>query len=119
MIYGAMTASLDRSVQIAGDVVFRELDGEAVQKSKVVVDAWDAAWQEAGDLLIPIAEGLIAKTDIYAELADLATGRKPGRSSQREITAFKSVGLAIEDVAVAKLAYERARKSGVGQEVSM
>jgi alanine dehydrogenase len=97
----------------------RELDGEAVQKSKVVVDVWEAALQEAGDLPIPIAEGLISKTHIYGELADLATGRKPGRSSQREITAFKSVELAIEDVAVAKLVDERARKSGAGQEVRM
>jgi alanine dehydrogenase len=97
----------------------RELDGEAVQKSKLVVDSWEAALQEAGDLLIPIAEGLISKTDIYAELADLATGRKPGRTSPREITAFKSVGLAIEDIAVARLVYERAKTSGAGQEVSV
>jgi ornithine cyclodeaminase/alanine dehydrogenase-like protein (mu-crystallin family) len=80
---------------------------------------WEAALQEAGDLLIPIAEGLISKTDIYGELADLATGRKPGRTSPREITAFKSVGLAIEDIAVARLVYERAKTSGAGQEVSV
>ena len=56
---------------------------------------------------------------VSRELADLATGKKPGRSSQREITACKSVGLAIEDVAVAKFVHERARKSGVRQGVSM
>jgi ornithine cyclodeaminase/alanine dehydrogenase len=97
----------------------RELDADTIRKSKVVVDSWAAASQEAGDLLIPIAEGLIAKTHVYGELADLAMGRKPGRSSPREITVFKSVGLAIEDVAVAKLVYERGKASGIGLEVTM
>ena len=97
----------------------REIDGETVAKAKVVVDSREACLQEAGDLLIPMAEGLIGENHIYAELGEIVAGLKPGRTSDSEITLFKSVGLAIQDAAVAKLAYEKAKQAGVGFEVNL
>ena len=97
----------------------RELDSDAVRKAKVVVDSLEAALEEAGDLLLPLAEGVITREHIYAELGELAAGSKPGRTGQQEVTFFKSVGLAIEDVAVAKLVYERARSRGIGRDLDL
>ena len=97
----------------------RELDSDAVCKAKVVVDSLAAALQEAGDLLLPMAEGVITRDHIYAELGELVAGSKPGRTGQQEITFFKSVGLAVEDVAVAQLVYERARSLGIGRDLDL
>jgi len=95
----------------------RELDGETVSSSKIVVDSIDAALAEAGDLLIPMKEGIIQRRDIWAELGEVITGRKKGRTSEREKTLFKSVGLGIQDAAVARLAFEKAEKEGVGTQI--
>jgi ornithine cyclodeaminase/alanine dehydrogenase-like protein (mu-crystallin family) len=97
----------------------RELDGETVRKARVVVDTYAGALEEAGDVLIPLREGIIDRTHIRAELAEVVTGRRPGRTNAREITVFKSVGFALEDLAAARLAHERARAQGVGKEVSL
>ena len=97
----------------------RELDSDAVRKAKVVVDSMAGALQEAGDLLLPIAEGVITKKHIYAELSEVVAGSKPGRTGQQEVTFFKSVGMAIEDVAVAQLVYERARSLGIGRDLDL
>jgi ornithine cyclodeaminase/alanine dehydrogenase-like protein (mu-crystallin family) len=69
----------------------------------VVVDLRSAALREAGDIILPIKEGAITEKHIYAELGEIVTGRKPGRVDENEITVFKSVGLAIQDAAVAGL----------------
>jgi len=93
----------------------RELDDEVVVKaSKIVVELREAALSETGDLIIPIKKGIISEDRIYAELGDLVTGRKPGRTRDDEITLYKSVGLAVEDLAVAKLAYEKALAAKAG-----
>lgn len=92
----------------------RELDEEAVARSYVVVDTYEGALAEAGDLLIPLRTGKITRNHIKAELAEVVTGQKPGRSQDSEITLFKSVGFAIEDLAAASLAYERAKTLGIG-----
>lgn len=97
----------------------RELDTEAVRRATVVVDTYEGAWLEAGDLLIPIQEGVITRAHVKAELAELITGARPGRTRDDEITCFKSVGFALEDAATARLAYDRARARGVGTEVSL
>jgi ornithine cyclodeaminase/alanine dehydrogenase len=97
----------------------RELDTQAVLRSKVVVDTLDAAMAEAGDLLIPIEEGAITRDHIHAELGDVITGKKPGRTSEQEITLFKSQGLAIQDVATAQLVYRMAKERGIGTEVNL
>ncbi|MGQ9642205.1 MAG: ornithine cyclodeaminase family protein [Candidatus Bathycorpusculaceae bacterium] len=80
----------------------RELDTETIVKSKLVVDLKKAALKEAGDIILPINEGAITKKHIYAELGEIVTGKKPGRVNDDEKTVFKSVGLAIQDAAVAR-----------------
>jgi ornithine cyclodeaminase/alanine dehydrogenase-like protein (mu-crystallin family) len=95
----------------------RELDGETIRRARVVVDTYAGALEEAGDVLIPLADGTIERGHVAAELAEIVTGRRPGRTSDAEITVFKSVGFALEDLAAARLAYDRARSQGIGKEV--
>lgn len=92
----------------------RELDGETLRRARVFVDTLEGAWQEAGDLLLAVAEGAITRAHVAGELADLVTGRQPGRRAPEEITCFKSVGYAAEDAVTARLAYDRARAAGRG-----
>jgi ornithine cyclodeaminase len=84
----------------------RESDDEAVLRATLFVDTREGAFAEAGDLLQPLEAGLITRDSIKAELAELVTGRSTGRQTQDEITLFKSVGAALEDLAGAILAYE-------------
>jgi ornithine cyclodeaminase/alanine dehydrogenase-like protein (mu-crystallin family) len=95
-----------------------ELDTEAVRRARVVVDLRSAALAEAGDLVTPIKAGEISADHIYAELGEIVAG-KPGRTDEREITLFKSVGLAIQDVSAAIRVYQLARAKGIGQEVNL
>ena len=97
----------------------REIDTETVRRAKVVCDEFNACLDEAGDLIIPINEGAITKEHIHAELGEILSGKKPGREDELEITLFKSVGLAIQDVATAKLVYEKARELKKGIEVKI
>jgi len=97
----------------------REVDTMTIRKCRVVVDTYEGAWEEAGDLLIPIKAGAITRRHIRAELAELVAGTRPGRTSPREITLFKSVGYAPEDAVTARLAYDRAVAAGLGAEVSL
>jgi len=97
----------------------RELDAEIIKRAKLVADSREACLKEAGDIMIPIADGVITKDHIYAELGEIVTGRKSGRINDKEITLFKSNGLAIQDAATAKLVYERALKAGIGKEVTI
>ncbi len=93
----------------------RELDTVAVQRARVFVDTWEGALAEAGDLLIPLGEGAIPRTHLLGDLGALVTGRVLGRQGDGEITLFKSVGSALEDLAASELALEGAAASGVGQ----
>jgi len=97
----------------------REIPSETVVRSKVVIDHHEASLTEAGDLLIPMKEGLVSKDHIFAELGEIAAGIKPGRESQEEITLFKSVGLAIQDVAIANLALKVAEEKKFGVEIGI
>ena len=97
----------------------RELDGEAIRRARVVVDTYAGALEEAGDVLIPLGDGIIDRAHVAAELAEIVTGRRPGRRSDEEITVFKSVGFALEDLAAARLAYDRGRAQGIGKEVNL
>jgi ornithine cyclodeaminase/alanine dehydrogenase-like protein (mu-crystallin family) len=81
----------------------REVDDFTVQRSRVVVDTYDGALAEAGDLLIPMRQGLIARDHIAADLHELLSGKKPGRANPADITLFKSVGCALEDLVTAEL----------------
>ena len=81
----------------------REVDDASVAKSHVYVDTYAGALAEAGDIIEPIEHGVIARADVRGELAELVTGAAKGRSSASEITLFKSVGTAIEDLAAAQM----------------
>src|SRR5580765_7050431 len=93
----------------------REMDTALVRDARVFVDSRTGALAEAGDLVIPIKEGAIDASHIAGELGDVFGGRTPGRRSASEITVFKSLGLAVEDVAAARLAFERASERGLGR----
>ena len=95
----------------------REMDTALVRVARVFVDSRTGALAEAGDLLIPIAEGAITETHIAGEIGELAAGRIDGRRSPDEITIFKSLGMAVEDVAAAHLVVERAQARGLGREI--
>jgi alanine dehydrogenase len=97
----------------------RELDGTVFRRSTVIVDFKDQALQEAGDLQHALRTGAIPAEAIDVELGDIITGRKPGRQNDREITLFKSVGMAIEDVATATFAYEQALAAGLGTRLDL
>jgi alanine dehydrogenase len=82
------------------------------------VDSRAAAMQEAGDILLAIEDGCIDAGHLHAELGEVASGAKSGRQDARQVTLFKSLGLAIEDVVSADLAYRRALAAGRGMLVS-
>jgi ornithine cyclodeaminase/alanine dehydrogenase-like protein (mu-crystallin family) len=81
----------------------RESDDALVARAEIFVDTFAGALQEAGDLVQPMQRGIIARDSVRAELADLVTGRHPGRRTADEVTLFKSVGTALEDLCAAKL----------------
>jgi alanine dehydrogenase len=93
----------------------REMDGAVVARARLFVDSRAAAMKEAGDILLAIGEGAITADHIAGELGDLPLGRLAGRTSDDEVTLFKSLGMAIEDVAAAQLVLERATIQGRGQ----
>jgi ornithine cyclodeaminase/alanine dehydrogenase-like protein (mu-crystallin family) len=92
----------------------RELDSALVSAARLFVDRRESALHEAGDFLIPRAEGVIGDDHIRADLGEVLLGAQPGRTSPTEITVFKSLGLAVEDVAAARRIYENARRQGLG-----
>jgi ornithine cyclodeaminase/alanine dehydrogenase-like protein (mu-crystallin family) len=81
----------------------REVDSHTIQRSRVVVDTYGNALSEVGELLIPLREGLITRDHIVADLHELVSGAKQGRRGAEEITVFKSVGCALEDLVAAEL----------------
>lgn len=97
----------------------RELDSAAIKTAKLVVDSRDSALTEAGDIVIPISEGIISPNHIYAELGEIVTGKLTGRKSESEITIFKSQGLAIQDVSVARSIYDIAAKKNIGKNLDL
>lgn len=97
----------------------RELDVTSIKRAKLIVDSREAALKEAGDIIIPISQGLITPAQIHAELGEILTNKKAGRTSDSEITIFKSLGLAIQDVSTASKVYELAMKRGVGTPVAI
>jgi len=92
----------------------READDDAVRRARLFVDTQAGAFAEAGDILDPLARGVVKRAQVEGDLADLVCGRVRGRTSAGEITLFKSVGTAIEDLAAAQLivaeALQRARR---------
>ena len=97
----------------------RELDSETVRRSLVIVDQRQACLAEAGDIILPIQEGAITEQHIHGELGQVIAGQIPGRTSDEQITLFKSVGLALQDVATAARIYALAKERGIGQTIAL
>ncbi len=97
----------------------REVDSETVRRALVVVDERAAMWAEAGDLVIPIQEGEIAESHIHAELGEIVTGQKAGRTSADQITLFKSVGNAVQDAMATGIALRNAAAQQLGTYVNL
>jgi len=96
----------------------RELDTATVAESAFFVDRRESTENEAGDYLFPLLEGAIGPAHIRAELGEVLTGAAPGRQSPGELTVFKSLGIAVEDLAAAEFVYRQALEAGAGVEVA-
>lgn len=97
----------------------QEIDHTTLQRSRVFVDDTIQALKESGDLIIPIQDGTYKADSLAGELADVVAGKLKGRTSDSDITLFKSVGIALEDVAVGRAAYELALTKGAGQQIQL
>ncbi|MDF1514342.1 MAG: ornithine cyclodeaminase family protein, partial [Anaerolineae bacterium] len=97
----------------------RELDSTIIQRSVVVADSYEACLKEAGDIMLPIKEGVISEDHIKADLGEIVTGKITARENADQITLFKSNGLAIQDAAAALLVYQKAKAAGLGIEVEI
>ncbi|MDQ6713562.1 MAG: ornithine cyclodeaminase family protein [Candidatus Dormibacteraeota bacterium] len=97
----------------------REIDTATMVAARLIVDRRESALAESGDLLIAIQEGAVTDDHVQAELGEVIIGKNPGRRSPTELTLFKSLGIAVEDVASAAYLLRRARETGTGQTVKM
>jgi alanine dehydrogenase len=97
----------------------REIDGATLARAKIVVDSREAIMAECGDILLALEEKSIYANAIHAEIGEVLAGMKPGRESAGEITLYKSVGIAIQDVATANLVYRKALIQKVGTNVEI
>jgi ornithine cyclodeaminase len=93
----------------------READDALMCSAAVFVDTWNGALAEAGDLVQPMEAGKLERAALQAELADLCAGRHPGRSDLRQVTLFKSVGAALEDLCAADLAWDHHCRQAASQ----
>jgi ornithine cyclodeaminase/alanine dehydrogenase-like protein (mu-crystallin family) len=94
-----------------------EIPADTVARARVFVDQREAAMEEAGELIMPLRAGRISAEHVGKELGELLTGQVPGRQSTEEITLFKSVGLAVQDLFAAARALENACRLGIGLEL--
>lgn len=97
----------------------QEVPAEFVVRSRVVVDMKEHALEEAGDLIMPIEQGMMTASDILGELGDVVSGRVTPRQNDTQVTFFKSVGNAVQDMAVANMAVLRAKERGIGQDIDL
>jgi ornithine cyclodeaminase len=97
----------------------RELDSQTMVDASLFVDRRESTLNEAGDFLIPQREGLIGPDHIRAELGEILLGTAPGRTSDDEITLFKSLGIGVEDLAAGELVLQRAEAENAGTVVSL
>jgi ornithine cyclodeaminase/alanine dehydrogenase-like protein (mu-crystallin family) len=92
----------------------REVDDTTIRRSRIFVDSYEHALKESGDLIIPLKARVVRETDIVGELGELVLGKKKGREHPDEITFFKCVGLAVQDIAVAQRIAEKAVRANIG-----
>lgn len=97
----------------------REMAPALVKRARLYVDSRAAALVESGDVVMNIAEGLFDKTHLRGEIGELVLGRAGGRTADAEVTVFKSLGMAVEDVVAADLVFRRASESGAGTELML
>jgi len=97
----------------------RELGTDVIKSSTVIVDTYEGALNEAGDIVIPIEEGAITSGHLYASIAELISEAKPAPDDDRKTTVFKSLGMALEDLVAADLAYRKAVEKGIGTQVTL
>ena len=97
----------------------REMDAALVARGRLYVDSHEGALAEAGDIVLAINDGAIDASHIIGELGEVLSGKRAGRRKEDEVTVFKSLGMAVEDVAAAHLAYTRARQQGRGVALAM
>ena len=95
----------------------REVPGPTVARARVVVDDFESALEEAGDILMPIAEGLFGEDHIHCDLGSLVRGLSSGRASDSEVTFFKSVGIAAQDVVATQVVLREAARLGLGERI--
>lgn len=96
-----------------------EVPAETVVRARVIIDTLDGCMSEGGDVVKPLIMGMFNRDHIYAEIGELCAGIKPARQSNQEVTFFKSVGNAVQDVAFAAYMYRKARELGMGTEVDL
>ena len=96
----------------------QELEGKLLTRARIFVDDIRQCRTD-GEINVPLSDGLITEADIAGEIGEVITGRKPGRTSDEEITLFDSTGIALQDSATVPLEYERAMAAGVGIEKKM
>ena len=97
----------------------REMDPVLVARARVIVDSRAASLVEAGDIVQGILESRFTAAQIAGEIGEVVLGRIPGRHSPDDVVIFKSLGMAVEDVVCAQLAYQRAREKGAGREIAI
>ncbi len=83
----------------------QELESSLIKKAKIVIDNWTQA-SHSGEINVPVSEGVIKREDIYADIGEIASGKKPGRNNPNDITIFDSTGLAVQDLACAAKIYK-------------
>jgi ornithine cyclodeaminase len=97
----------------------QEVPTETVARALVVVDQMEPALEEAGDLIVPLHDGAITEDHLSREIGQLLLETVTGRSSDEQVTFFKSVGNAVQDMAVGRHAYDEAERQGMGQVVAL
>ena len=97
----------------------REVDADLIVRARVVVDERDAIMEEAGDIVGPIRNGIVDESVMSAEIGEIVLGQADGRRDDEEITFFKSVGNAVQDLAVASRVLEVAERDGLGVVVDL
>jgi ornithine cyclodeaminase len=97
----------------------REMDPQLVKRARLFVDSRAAALVESGDIVMSMAEGVFDASHVRGEIGELVLGRVTGRASDEDITIFKSLGMAVEDVVAADLVFRRASESGAGTELTL
>ncbi|MFI6484826.1 ornithine cyclodeaminase family protein [Nonomuraea sp. NPDC050663] len=97
----------------------REIDSEGVARSRVIVDSRSSALHESGDVVIPLAEGVVDAAHVSDELGEVLVGARPGRSSREQITLFNSMGVGLQDLATVRLLIDTARERGIGTRVDL